>query len=126
MYRNYLHAISLIALVSLAFLLNLTNPTTGGPAGILAVFVLIYIISVGVITNSIYYGRVLVKKLAKYLSFTIFKVGMSYKIAYYYGTILGLAPVIIIGLGSVGALGVYEVALVVLFELLGCFYVAKR
>lgn len=126
MYKNYLHAVSFIALISLILLLNLTNPTTGGPAGILAVFVLIYVISVGVITSSIYYGRTLIKKLAKYLSFTIFKIGMSYKVAYYYGTILGLAPVIIIGLGSVGALGVYEVALVILFEFLGCFYVAKR
>jgi hypothetical protein len=39
---------------------------------------------------------------------------------------ISAAPVILIGLGSVGAVGGYEILLVILFLVVGCFYVSKR
>jgi NADH:ubiquinone oxidoreductase subunit 3 (subunit A) len=51
---------------------------------------------------------------------------MSLKHAYYYSSVVALAPVIITSMESVGALGVYEVGLVIFLVIIGCVYVAKR
>ena len=51
---------------------------------------------------------------------------LSLRQAYYYGSIVGLAPVMLLGMQSVGAVGPYEALLVVVFAALGCVYIAKR
>jgi hypothetical protein len=51
---------------------------------------------------------------------------MEFKRAYYYSTVLAAAPVMLIGLQSVQSIGVYEVLLVVIFEVVACLYVTKR
>ena len=50
----------------------------------------------------------------------------TFKRAYYYSTVLALAPVLLVGLQSVGAVSIYEICLVVLFEVIACVYVSKR
>lgn len=51
---------------------------------------------------------------------------MPFRRAYYFSTILAAAPVMLIGLQSVGAIGIYEFILVIIFEVIGCVYIAKR
>ena len=51
---------------------------------------------------------------------------LTIKRAYYYASVLGLAPVIIVGMLSVGAFGIYEFGLVVLLLSIGCVYITKR
>ena len=46
--------------------------------------------------------------------------------AYYYASVLALTPVLLLGVKSVGHLGIYEAALIVIFEIVACFYVARR
>jgi hypothetical protein len=46
--------------------------------------------------------------------------------AYYYSTILALIPVFCIGFQSVGSLGFYELGLIIIFEILGIFYIRKK
>ena len=50
----------------------------------------------------------------------------SLRRSYYYATVIALAPVMLVGLQSVGGVGVYGLILVVLFELIGCLYITKR
>lgn len=51
---------------------------------------------------------------------------LTYKRAYYFSTVIAAAPVMLIGLQSVGSIGIYEILLVALFTVVGCIYISKR
>ncbi|MES2631176.1 MAG: hypothetical protein V4611_04425 [Patescibacteria group bacterium] len=51
---------------------------------------------------------------------------MTFRRAYYFSTVLAAAPVMIIGLQSVRAINIYELLLVVAFEVVACLYVSRR
>lgn len=46
--------------------------------------------------------------------------------AYMYASVIALAPVILVAMQSVGALGIWDVSLVIIFEILACFYIWRR
>lgn len=49
-----------------------------------------------------------------------------FKRSYLYSSVLALAPVMIVGVSSIGRMGIYEFLLVIAFEVTVCFYVAKH
>lgn len=51
---------------------------------------------------------------------------LSTQKAYYLASVVALAPVMLVGIGSVGSLHWYEVVLVGLFVAIGYFYIEKR
>jgi uncharacterized protein with PQ loop repeat len=114
---------SLVAFVLLSALVQATSPSTIHPIGILAIFVLMYVLVLGVLTFLIYgIGRVMHRRHARYHTvkpFTIIR-------AYYFASVLALAPVMIIGARSVGRTGIIDIVLITLFEVLACFYIARR
>jgi hypothetical protein len=118
--------ITLVSLCLLALLLNTTAPATAGPFGILAIFIFAYLSSLGVMTYFLYGVSRVVSHLAS--AFTIQKPfgALSFKRAYYYSTVVAAAPIMLIGLQSVGSIGVYEFILVLLFTVIGCIYITKR
>lgn len=115
-----------ISLCLLFIILNLTSPTTIGPFGILAVFVLGYTSLIGLVTY-IFYGmsRVIV---AIGSAFTARKPlsSLSFRRSYYYSTLFSLSPIMLVGLQSVGSIGLYEVILVLIFTVIGTIYISKR
>ncbi len=117
---------TIASLCLLAALLNTTTPATAGPFGILAIFIFAYLVSLGVVTYLLYGVTRIVAHLAS--AFTVKKPlgAMPFRRAYYYSTVLAAAPILLIGLQSVGAIGVYEFILVLLFIVIGCVYVTKR
>lgn len=118
--------IGIISGVILTVILNTTTPATAGAFGILAVFVFAYLLIVSAMTFCLY-G---ISRIIGYLAKTFFASqpidSLSLHRAYYYSTIIALAPVIIISMQSVGGVGVYELGLILLLVLLGCIYVTKR
>ncbi|MGB4420459.1 MAG: hypothetical protein WBI29_01500 [Candidatus Saccharimonadales bacterium] len=116
---------SIIALVLLTILLNVTNPASAGPFGILILFVSTYVVSVGLITGLI---CIFSKNISR-LSFIFMSRRpidpISLKNAYYYSTVISLAPIMLIGLNSVGAGSFYSTLLVIIFESIGVIYVSK-
>lgn len=118
---------SILAAVGLSFLLQATTPSGIGPLGILFVFVLMYLVALGVFTFLILGVQVIINKL-----FTVVAVHgrvhtpIEVTRAYYFASVLALAPVMIIGMQSVGRVGVYEFSLVVLFLIIACIYIARR
>jgi hypothetical protein len=122
-------AIAIITLVSLCLLtlmLMTTTPASVGPFGLLLIFISAYLTSLGLISFFLYgISRVIVYASA---GFTMRRPlqPMSFRRAYYYSTILAAAPVMLVGLQSVGAIGIYEVILVIIFEVIGCLYITKR
>ena len=51
---------------------------------------------------------------------------LSLRRSYYYATVIAATPIMIIGLQSVGSIGVYELLLVIIFAAIGCLYISKR
>jgi hypothetical protein len=112
--------------IVLSLMLVLTTPASAGPFGLLIIFITAYLTFLGLISYFLY-G---ITRLAVYVtaSFTLRKPlrALSFRRSYYFSTVLAAAPVMLIGLQSVGSVGIYEVILVIVFEVIGCVYVAKR
>jgi len=114
---------SLGAFVILSALVQSTSPSTIHPVGILVVFVLIYVLALGVLTFFVYgVGGVIHRYQAKARTpkeFTLVQ-------AYYFASVLALAPVMLVGARSVGRTGALDIVLITVFEVLACFYIARR
>jgi hypothetical protein len=120
-------ALSMVAaMVLLAVILQTTTPATIGPLGILFVFILLYVSVLGVLTFLLFgVGKITIKivsSLAPQRSLPQFTFGR----AYYYSSVLSLAPVLFMGMQSVGEVSIYDVLLVVVFVVIACIYIAKR
>lgn len=110
----------------LLLLLNITTPATAGAFGILAVFLLSYIIVTVAMTFFLWFFERTLQRFMKGFGMLRTMQPFTLKKAYYYASVVALAPVIIMSLQSVGGAGVYEVLLVLLLVILGCIYIAKR
>ena len=117
---------TLVSAFILAILLMTTTPATSGPLGILIVFILMYMSALGALTFLLYAGSKAGARLSS--SFTVRRplrpMGLSR--AYYFSSVIALVPVMLIGMQSVGEVGVYEVILLLVFVVVACIYLAKR
>ncbi|MEI6851048.1 MAG: hypothetical protein WCK26_03720 [Candidatus Saccharibacteria bacterium] len=121
--------ISLVTVVSLGLLvmlLNITTPVTAGPFGILAIFICSYLSLIGIVTFFIY-G---ISKIIAHLSVALVSrkpfEALSFKRSYYFSTVIAAAPIMLIGIQSVGNVGLYEYLLMLVFIIIGCLYVSKK
>lgn len=126
MKKRIIIAIALVSLAALSILLNFTDPSTADPVVILGVFISGYLFLVSLLTFVIVFSSKIVNR----LSFAVIAKRpapvLSLKKSYYYSTVLAVAPLILISLQSIGAIGIYEVILALLFIGLGLVYVAKK
>ncbi len=115
-----------IAAILLLLVLQTTNPSTAGPLGLLAVFFLIYIIIIGVITELLWLGSKLFQTIARRFTSKRPPGRISLTKAYYLSTVLALGPTIALAMQSIGSLGPYEVLLIVVLVGIGLLYVSRR
>ena len=118
--------IGVISLLAIGIMLNVVSPGEVGPFGVLAFFVLLYL-SAGSIIYMLLTGIIYV--LMRVLppgSLRFWLENVSHTKVYYYTTVLALAPVVLLGMASVGSVGGLDIVLVVLFEILACFYISRR
>lgn len=120
MFGKVLACITLGAFALLSALLQSTSPSTIHPLGILAVFILMYLLALGVLTFFMYGCAHLLQRYRKK------KQIIRLQHVYYYASVLALAPVLLVGMRSIGHTGLSDVLLVVVFEIVACFYIAKR
>ncbi len=126
MIRTIISIITIVSLCLLVLLLNITTPSSAGPFGILVIFIFAYLSLVGVFAYFLYLGGHFVARFSvTVMSRKPFEI-LSFKRSYYYSTVLAAAPIMLVGLQSVGSIGVYEVLLIIGFEIIGCLYVSKR
>lgn len=107
-------------------LVTTTTPSSSGAPGILAVFVFSYVLFLVLTTFLLWATSLVVARITSNLGSRRQPYAMSLRKAYYFSTIIALAPVLWVSLRSVGAVGPYEVGLIGLFISLGCLYVARR
>ena len=120
-------AISLAASVTLLIvLLQTTTPATIGPLGILLIFVLMYLSVLCVLTFLLFAISGIVAKVSSSMTLKRPLQQLSLRRSYYFASVVALAPVILVGMQSVGEVSFYDVLLIVVFIVISCVYIAKR
>lgn len=126
MLQRIIALITITSLCLLILMLVLTTPASAGPFGLLVIFISAYLTALGLISFFLYgASRLLGHTVA---SFAVKKPyqPLSFRRSYYFSTVIATAPVMLIGLQSVGSVGIYESLLVILFVVIGCVYISKR
>lgn len=126
MLKIIISIITVVSLFLLVILLNTSTPTTAGPFGILAIFIFAYLSLIGMVAYFLQGVSQIIAHLSTALiSRKPFEV-LTFKRSYYYSTIIAAAPIMLIGLQSVGKIGFYEFLLMLIFIIIGCLYVSKK
>lgn len=120
-------AVSLtVAVMLLIITLQTTTPVTIGPLGILFVFILMYVSVLCALTFLLYGFSAAVVRMSSSVTLKRPLRQLSLGRSYYFSSVIALAPVMLIGMQSVGEVGFYEVGLVVVFIVISTVYIAKR
>jgi len=117
---------TVIATILLIILLQTTNPSTAGPLGLLAVFFLLYVIMLGVVTEVLWIGSGFIQTVGRRFTSKRPPGRLSLQRSYYFSTVLALGPVMALAMASIGSFGVYEAVLIGLFLAVGTLYVSRR
>jgi hypothetical protein len=122
------YLVPLFALAALMVLMNLVDPISAGPGGILVVFILVYIFWAGLFFTILHLGLGLVSRLIikHRKTVTIRSAQLGVRKAYYIASALAFMPVLFLAMNSLGQLQFRDVALVSLFMFLVIFYIVKR
>jgi len=126
MLKIIISLITVVSIIVLILLLNLTTPGTIGPFGILMIFIFAYISLVGVIAYMIKGASRVISHLSVIFIYKKPVAELSFKRSYYYSTVIAAAPIMMVGLQSVGTVGIYDLFLILIFIIIGCLYVSKR
>jgi uncharacterized membrane protein YccC len=126
MFKTLITTVTIISVCLLVVLLNISTPITVGPFGILIIFIFAYLSLVGLIAYIIRFSSLVVTRISA--TFVPRKPieELSFRRAYYYSTVVAAGPIMLVGLMSVGSIGIYEIILIVIFIIIGCLYVSKR
>lgn len=111
---------AILSTMVLLLLLNITSPSTANPVGVLTVFAALYVFSVAVVAVCISVSGTIKRRLKPQA------LRMDDRKTYYYATIVGVAPVILLAIQSIGGVGVYDVLMVSAFEIIACIYISKQ
>lgn len=117
---------SLVAVILIAVLLQVTNPASIGVLGIFILFVLFYLSVLGALTYLIFWTSRIMSKLVLFMRSRRHVQPLSFRRSYYFASVSALAPVMIVGMQSVGEVGIYETLLIAFFTVIACIYIAKR
>ena len=113
---------ALCSFVLLSAIVQSAVPSSMHPLGILMVFFLIYVLVLSVLTFFIYSVFIFILRLRHRSA----DKRVVLRRSYVYSLILAMAPVMMIAISSIGRFGAYEASLIIVFELVACFYVSKH
>ena len=114
MFNRLMILLSLVSVIIILAMINLTTPTSVGPLGVLVFFTMIYLVIYGVVNLIV----AIFMKAAD-------KRGGERKNRYYAATI-SFGPIMLLLVQSFGSLSVITVAMTIAFVALGCFVINKR
>lgn len=117
---------SIVAAALLAIILQTTNPSMIGPVGLLAVFFLLYVVILGVVIWLLWVTSKSFAFIGRRLMTRRPPQSLSLSRAYYFSSVIALAPVMMLAMQSIGSLGLYEVILITIFLGVGILYITKR
>lgn len=118
--------LSLASLCALSAMLTFTTPASAGPFGLLVIFITAYLTFIGLISFFLYGITILIASVSAGMTVRKPWKAMPFRRAYYFSTALAAAPVMLIALQSVRPLDIYELLLVIAFEVVACLYISRR
>jgi hypothetical protein len=118
--------LSLASLCLLSAMLTFTTPASAGPFGLLVIFITAYLTFIGLISFFLFGISHLIASVSVGMTVRKPVTAMAFRRAYYFSTVLAAAPVMLIALQSVRAINIYELLLVIIFEVVACVYVSRR
>ena len=117
---SLLLTISITAFFFLVAMMFLTSPSGVGALGVFVLFILVYVLCLGLAVFGCRLFFYLRKRLNKANG------GNIKKKSYYYGTVIALAPLFLLIGQSFGGLLTYEVVAIFALEVLLCFLVSRN
>lgn len=123
--RRILLLLTCASFCALLVLVNVTTPSSAGPFGVLFVFLASYIFFVCIGSYFLFVASMIVSRVSLAMRTKKPVKRMSLSRSCHFSIVVALAPIMLIGLQSVGAMSIYSVFLVFLFVSIGCLYVSK-
>lgn len=117
--------IGVFAVIFGIIILFALSPAQVGPLGILALFACGYVAT----ACFLYVGLLALRRWGQRflpIKYRLILEATPRVKVYYYASVIALLPIIQIGMQSIGDVGIMEMGLVFLFELLALFYIHKR
>lgn len=123
--HKYVLLVTSISIVIFSLILINTDPSKIGPLGILAVFVLLYIITLSLFSYLIFFASNIMSRVRVHFGLKGIE-GWTFIKCYLFGSVVAIGPIVILGISSLGSVSIYEIILVVLFLVISCFFVSKK
>jgi len=118
----------LLAVIGITLVTNLTNPLSAGPLGILVVFALVYACTLALLLLLVRLLEIVYRLLSS-APMTVAKkdrIRRWRKQSTLIMAALSFVPIFLISLNSIGQLGLKDIALIIVIEILLIFYIIKR
>lgn len=126
MRRGVVLGIGMLALAIALGMMQFTTPHMVGPFGVLAFFICLYIACGCVLYVALFHLFRVMEKVLPRGALRLTLSSMKEVKLYYFASFLALAPVILLGMRSVGEIRLLDAILLVIFQILGCFYISRR
>jgi len=123
--HKYVISLTLISIVLVSLMLFNTDPSKIGPLGILAVFVLLYVITLSIVSYIIFISSGLFSSIRVHFGLKRIE-RWNFTKCYLFGSVIAIGPIVILGISSLGSVSFYEIILVLLFLVISCFFVSKK
>ena len=114
MFNRLISFASLIAVVIILAMINLTTPTEVGPLGVLVFFIMVYLVVLGVVNLLVIFFRRMMGHKERTRKEN------------YFAAMIAFGPVMLLLTQSFGVLNLATIAMTVMFVVLGCFVISKR
>lgn len=126
-YYKLTYALPFLAVIALFMIFSLTDPISAGPAGMLLVFFLVYVLFASIFFIFLHAGiRFISKILNRNKNINIKEWQLGVRKSYYIASVLAFGPVLLLAMQSVGQLQLRDVILSLVFLGTAIFYVIKR
>lgn len=126
-YRQLAYVLPFVAVLGLFLVFSLTDPLSAGPAGMLLVFFLVYVLFASVFFIFLTVGITFISRVVnKYRKVNLREWNVGVQKAYYIASVLAFGPVLLLAMQSVGQLQLRDVILAAAFLVIAIFYVVKR
>lgn len=114
MFNRLISFASLIAVVIILAMINLTTPTEVGPLGVLVFFIMVYLVVLGVVNLLVIFFRRMMGHKERTRK------------EHYFAAMIAFGPVMLLLIQSFGVLNIATIAMTIMFVVLGCFVISKR
>ena len=123
---RYLVVVPLLSVLAIFLLMVQTSPQTIGPAGILLVFLLLYVFFASSLFLILWAGESVLRRLfGDERTARLPKWQLEVKRAYYVASVIAFVPVALLAMQSLGQLQLRDVVLVTILAALVSFYVLR-